>query len=98
MTPQEHAARYAGTAVMRAKRRGLARNAAVAIGNSGDRALVPVLIEAIRAHDEPLVRAHAAWALGRLGGRTAREALEGRRDKDDETVDLEIKMALLSMC
>lgn len=60
-------ARFKGTPLLRAKRRGLVRNACVAAGNSGDRALVaslaPLLTDA-----EALVREHAAWALGRLGG------------------------------
>ncbi len=49
----------------RAKRRGLARNAAVVLGNVGTSDDVPIL-EAALAHDEPLVREHAAWALARL--------------------------------
>ena len=98
MTPDEHLARYAGTAVMRAKRRGLARSAAVAIGNAGDRAMVPVLAEALRTHDESLVRGHAAWALGRLGGRAARQALQARLGTDEPDVDREIETALAAMC
>ena len=68
-------ARFAGTAAARAKRAGLLRNAAVVLGNSGDRDGVPALARALLDH-EPLLRGHAAWALGRLGGRAARAALE----------------------
>jgi epoxyqueuosine reductase len=57
------AARFGDSAVARAGRRGLARNAAVALGNRrapGDRAA----LERARDGDpEPLVREHAAWAL-----------------------------------
>ena len=53
---------------------GFLRNVAVALGNSGDRAAVPALIAALR-DPEPLVRAHVAWALDRLGGEEAREAM-----------------------
>ena len=67
-------ARFRGTPVLRAKRRGLVRNACVAAGNSGDPALVPALI-ALLADPEPLVRGHAAWALGRVGGADAEHAL-----------------------
>ncbi len=67
-------ARFRGTPVMRAKRRGLVRNACVAAGNSGDPALVPALA-ALLADSEPLVRGHAAWALRRLGGAEAERAL-----------------------
>ncbi len=67
-------ARFRGTPLMRAKRRGLVRNACVAAGNSGDPTLAPALI-ALLADAEPLVRGHAAWALGRLGGAAAMTAL-----------------------
>ena len=60
-------ARFRGTPVMRAKRRGLVRNACVAAGNSGDRSLAPTLVTLL-SDPEPLIRGHAAWALGRLGG------------------------------
>jgi epoxyqueuosine reductase len=68
-------AAFKGSPMKRAKRRGLARNAAVALGNVGTAEDIPVL-EAALAHDEPLVREHAAWALERLqrrelGGVTA---------------------------
>ncbi|MGB3329923.1 MAG: tRNA epoxyqueuosine(34) reductase QueG [Thermomicrobiales bacterium] len=95
MTDDEFGATYFGTPVPRTKRRGLARNAAIAIGNTGSDADVPVLIEALTSHDEPLVRGHVAWALGRLGGHTARTALERARPADpDDTVRAEIAAAL----
>ncbi len=65
-------ARFRGTPLMRAKRRGLVRNACVAAGNSGDASLIPALTPLL-ADAEPLVREHAAWALARLtGGAAAR--------------------------
>ena len=70
------------------------RNAAVALGNSNDPEMVPFLAEAL--HDpEELVRAHAAWALGRLGGGKARRALEaGRSHESGEHAKDEIRLAL----
>jgi epoxyqueuosine reductase len=56
--------------VKRAKRRGLLRNVAVALGNSGDAAHVPVL-ERMAEDLDPLVREHALWALERLSDRLA---------------------------
>ena len=53
----------------------LQRNAAVALGNSRDRAAIPHLIAALQDR-KPLVRGHAAWALGELGGEEAQRALE----------------------
>ena len=61
--------RYASRATLRAKRAGMARNAAVALGNTGTADDLPFLVVALRRHDEPLVREHAAWALGRLAQR-----------------------------
>ena len=55
-----------GSAIRRAGRAGFARNVAVALGNWGSTEAVTVLAEALRDPD-PLVRGHAAWALGRIG-------------------------------
>jgi epoxyqueuosine reductase len=68
MSQAEFSARFKGSAMKRAKRRGLARNAAVVLGNVGTNDDVG-LLEAALQHDEPLVREHAAWALARLAGR-----------------------------
>jgi len=67
--------RFRKTALWRAKRRGLLRNVCVAIGNWGDPAALAALATAL--HDaEPLIRGHAAWALGRIGGTRAGALLE----------------------
>lgn len=58
--------RFARSPIKRTKRRGLARNAAIAIGNRGDPDDIPALRAAL-ADDDPLVREHAAWALRQLG-------------------------------
>jgi epoxyqueuosine reductase len=67
--------RFRDTPVRRSKRRGLLRNVAVALGNWASPAAVPPL--AVAVHDaEPLIRGHAAWALGRIASEDARRALE----------------------
>ncbi len=72
------------------------RNAAVALGNQGDPETVPPLISAL-GDPEPLVRAHTAWALGKIGGKKAQAALERKRGLEvDEGVRGEIEEALLS--
>ena len=87
-------ARFGRTAVARAKRRGLLRNVAVALGNSGNPAAVPPLAGALD-DPEPLVRGHAAWALGRLGGAHARRALAAARTREpDAAARTEIEAAL----
>ncbi len=82
----------------RAKRRGLLRNVAVALGNSGNRDAVAPLARALASEPEALVRSHAAWALGRLGGCASRRSLERRAsDENDADVSREIRAALESM-
>jgi epoxyqueuosine reductase len=67
-------ARFAGTSLARTRRRGLLRNVAVVLGNTGNPAAVPALAHAL-GDCEPLVREHAAWALASIGGPEADEAL-----------------------
>ena len=74
MSEEDFLSRFAGTSVMRAKRVGMQRNACVALGNAGDERSVQALSRAL-GDSEPLVRGHAAWALGRIGGRRAAECL-----------------------
>jgi len=73
----------------------LRRNAAVALGNSGDRSAIPALIDALQNDAHPLVRGHAAWALGRLGSHRAVEALRSALESDaDASVLEEVRAAL----
>jgi epoxyqueuosine reductase len=91
------ARRYAGTSVARTGRRGLVRNAAVALGNSGNPDAVPALARTLADRD-PLVRGHAAWGLGRLGGAAARAALErARRREPSREARGEIDAALAAL-
>ena len=87
-------ARFRESAVWRTRRAGLLRNVCVALGNVADRASVPALTAALE-DPEPLVRGHAAWALGRLAGTAARAALERAlsREADAEVRD-ECELAL----
>lgn len=86
--------RFRGSPIKRTKRRGLLRNVAVALGNWGDTQAVPVLARALADH-EPLIRGHAAWALGRIGGTEAHAALSARRAlEDDAWVAEELALAL----
>jgi epoxyqueuosine reductase len=74
--------RFRGSAMQRARREGLKRNAAVAMGNRGDRRYLGPLARALAEDDEPVVRRHAAWALGRLGGEPARRALAAAQQRE----------------
>jgi epoxyqueuosine reductase len=61
--------RFAGTPILRVKRRGLLRNVCVALGNRGDPSALPALQKAA-ADPEPLIAEHACWAIGRIEVRT----------------------------
>lgn len=74
---------YEGTPVLRIGRSRLLRNAAIALGNWGSERATGALERAL-VDVEPLVRGHAAWALGRIGGRdvesTLQDALQSEKD------------------
>jgi epoxyqueuosine reductase len=83
------------SALRRIGREQLRRNAAVALGNSGDARAAGPLARVVRTDPSGLVRAHAAWALGRLGGVEARAALElAAREDGDADVREEAARAL----
>ncbi len=80
--------KFRGTPLMRARRRGLVRNACVAAGNSGDPGLIEALVPLL-SDSEPLVRGHAAWALGRIGGSAALRALDAAERSERDPFVLE---------
>jgi epoxyqueuosine reductase len=65
MSDEDFRAAFKGSPMKRAKLRGLKRNAAVVLGNAGTADDVPALETAL-GDAEPLVRAHASWALARV--------------------------------
>jgi epoxyqueuosine reductase len=60
--------RFAGSPILRAKRRGLLRNVCVALGNVGGRESLPAL-SAASTDKEPLIAEHALWAISRIEAR-----------------------------
>ncbi|TVP57706.1 MAG: hypothetical protein EA351_05290 [Gemmatimonadales bacterium] len=89
-----------GSAIRRAGRAGFARNVCVAIGNwlAGQDEppveAVSMLVEALSA-SEPLVRGHAAWALGQVGSPEGASALDRRAAREvDGWVRSEIARAI----
>jgi len=89
--------RFRGSPIVRAKRRGFLRNVAVALGNSKSREAIPALIHALN-DEEPLVRGHAAWALGQIGSPSAVTALRGRLQiENDAEVHSEIDDAIRTL-
>src|SRR5256714_6653298 len=94
LTEEQFRERFRLSPIRRTKRRGLLRNVCVALGNTGDPQAIPALVGAL--HDvEPLVRGHAAWALGRIGGEEAKQALEDALEhEEDLEAQKEIRCAL----
>jgi epoxyqueuosine reductase len=77
---------FAGTAIKRIGRDRFVRNVAIALGNAGDPAMVPVL-DRLLDDASPLVRGMAVWALSRLVSRDAlaeraASRLAGEQDAD----------------
>src|SRR5436189_4216799 len=88
--------RFRQSAVWRTRRSGLLRNVCIALGNVADRQSVPALAGAL-VDDAPLIRGHAAWALGRLGGPAARQGLALALSREaDPWVRDECELALLA--
>lgn len=71
------------------------RNAAIALGNTGDPAYIPDLAQAMQDSEE-LVRGYAAWALGKIGGSQAKQILEAslaRETADSARKEIEAALA-----
>src|SRR5439155_7529715 len=86
--------RFRGSPVLRAKRRGFLRNVAVALGNIKSEEAIPSLVKALEDED-PLVRRHAAWALGQIGFSDSVGALRRRLGvESDPEVKEEIEEAI----
>jgi epoxyqueuosine reductase len=97
MTQEEFNQRFKGSPVKRSKRRGFLRNVAVALGNSKDKSAVIVLGKALN-DSEPLVRGHAAWGLGQIGGNDAVQALKERLEvEENPEIINELKFAIDSI-
>jgi epoxyqueuosine reductase len=63
--------RFAGSPILRTKRRGLLRNVCVALGNTGDESALPALEKSSR-DSEPLIAEHAIWAISQIESRANR--------------------------
>jgi epoxyqueuosine reductase len=94
MDEEEFRRRFRGSPIVRAKRRGFLRNVAVALGNNAGPQAVPALTHALN-DQEPLVRGHVAWALGRIGSSEGLAALRQKLlSEENPEVKTEIEEAL----
>jgi epoxyqueuosine reductase len=95
LSPAEFNRKFNHSPVKRAKRRGYLRNVAVALGNAKEQKAVKALAKTLLEEGEPLVRGHAAWALGQIGGEESRAALyQGLAQEKDTEVRREIEAQL----
>ncbi|HCS53162.1 tRNA epoxyqueuosine(34) reductase QueG [Rubinisphaera sp.] len=94
MSPETFKAKFRGTPLERTGRNALARNAAIVIGNSGSRATVQLLIEALQ-DESPLVREAVVWALGKLGNAKIKADLQSQlSDEKEELVVNQLKTSI----
>lgn len=98
LTPEHWKDPLRGSPLLRSKRRGLIRNAAVVAANTGDTAAIPQLAQLLQHDEESLIRSHAAWALGQMGDERSKALLEGACETEKEPeVKAEIKAALANL-
>ncbi|NBC73198.1 tRNA epoxyqueuosine(34) reductase QueG [Paenibacillus sacheonensis] len=84
MGNREFKERYGASASAWRGRKPIQRNAVIALGNFKDTASVPALEEVLRGDPRFELRATAAWALGRIGGDSAKAALVKSRDSEKD--------------
>ena len=74
LTDAEFKIRFAGSPILRTKRRGLLRNVCVALGNTAGPEALPALHRAA-IDPEPLIAEHARWAIGQIESRRLPESM-----------------------
>ncbi|HUG20481.1 MAG TPA: tRNA epoxyqueuosine(34) reductase QueG [Planctomycetaceae bacterium] len=94
LSEEQFRERFKKTPLARPGRAGILRNAAIVLGNSGDRSYLSSLYAAI--HDEhPLVRGAAVWAISQLGSIDDREQLQSLQQVENNAEVLsEIQFAI----
>lgn len=98
LMPESFQHKYRHSPVQRAKLSGYLRNIVVALGNTKNPQLIPDLMKVLKESSFPMVRGHAAWAIGQIGGVIANVGLiEARKTESDSDVMDEIDRAIQSM-
>lgn len=85
LSVEEFRKQFKGSPIKRTKRRGLLRNVMIAMGNSCEKNFVPYITECLK-DEEPLVRAHALWALWKIEGVTSNQVLINHRDIENNSI------------
>jgi epoxyqueuosine reductase len=89
MSNKEFKEQYGSGASSWRGKKPIQRNAIIALGNFKDRSAVPVLSDLLKQDPRPEIRATAAWAMGRIGGEEAIEALHNAQLSEQEAIVLE---------
>jgi epoxyqueuosine reductase len=89
MSNKEFKEQYGSSASSWRGKKPIQRNAIIALGNFKDRSAVLVLSDLLKQDPRPEIRATAAWALGRIGGEEAGEALHEAQLSEQEAIVLE---------
>ena len=76
ISEEEYQRFFAYNQIAMRPREAIKRNAALALGNIGDPRAVNPLVKVLQEDDNSMVRGHTAWALGKMGGKKAKFALE----------------------
>ncbi|AZK48800.1 tRNA epoxyqueuosine(34) reductase QueG [Paenibacillus lentus] len=89
LSNREFKARFGSSAAAWRGKKPIQRNAVIALGNFKDPAAVPKLIDIMRNDPRPVLRGTAAWALSRIGGEEALQAIIGAitAEKDEEVLE-----------
>lgn len=94
LTQADFSRKFKHSPIKRARRTGYLRNVAVALGNQKNSDALADLAWMLENEPEPLLRAHAAWAIGEIGGLTAMIILDqASRREDNPDVSDEINLA-----
>jgi epoxyqueuosine reductase len=95
MSNREFKQKFGHTAASWRGKKPIQRNAVIALGHYRDRSALPELRRILLDDPRPALREAAAWALGRIGGAEAKEALELAKVKEE---DIEVKAAIDRAC
>ncbi|WP_284643738.1 tRNA epoxyqueuosine(34) reductase QueG [Paenibacillus silviterrae] len=98
MSNREFKERFGSSAASWRGKKPIQRNAILALGNFRDAKAVPQLAELLRRDERPEIRGTAAWALGRIGGAAAWEALNAAWEHErDDAARREVEKARMKL-
>ncbi|GGE26124.1 epoxyqueuosine reductase [Marinithermofilum abyssi] len=84
MSNREFRKRFGNMAGSWRGKKPIQRNAILALGHFRDHTSVPLLIQLLQEDPRPVIRGTAAWALGKIGGPEAEDALRQARDTEND--------------